>query len=602
VITVGSRVGGYTVIRLLGQGGMGQVYLAQHQRIARRVAVKVLLPELSANGSVIDRFFTEARATSLIRHPGIVEVLDCDVLDGQAFIVMEYLEGESLAGYLARTGGLTGDPAFALAVVGQVAVAVGAAHATGIVHRDLKPDNIFLCVTARDARVVPKVLDFGIAKVALRGEASQTRTGAVIGTPTYMSPEQCRGGSKAVDGRSDVYSLGCILYETLCGRPPFVRDGMGELIVAHVAEPPDDPRSLVPDLSPALAGLVMRMLAKAPDARPPTMESVSREIIRGAEMLGLRGTLADILPRRPVILPAADSAAPSLPSPAPLSASPPAAGAPSSQTADAPPSPSSSSSSSSGGSWNERAAMAGGTRVMARGAPASVPPAGGEAGRSIGPTTLRGSVVERAAEDSGRSVRSSAARWMIPVAAVAAIGGLAIAFAVSRSGDPPAAAPAVAVPEIERPPAAVVPPPAPPAPVPAGAPEIVTIDLRGLPASAEILLDGAPASGAPLKLKRDDRRHLIVVRADGYYDRTLEIGADRDQVVAATLTAASRTEKPRPHGTARRSAYRQQPKASPGPSAVASAPSPSPPRASDGATTLKPAPSGGQKKSSYDDM
>src|SRR6185369_802989 len=216
------------------------------------------------------------------------------------------------------------------------------------------------------------------------------------------------------------------------------------------------------------------------------------------------------------------------------------------------------------------------------------------------PTTLRGSVVERGAEDPGRPVRSSVARWTIPVAAVAALGGLAIAFAVSRSGDPPAAAPAAAGPEIERPLAAAVAPP--PAAVPAGAPEIVTIDLRGLPASAEILLDGAPASGAPLKLRRDDRRHLIVVRAEGYYDRTLEIGADRDQVVAATLTAASRTEKPRPHGTARRSAHRQQPKASPGPSEVASAPSPIPPRASDAATTLKPAPSGGQKKSSYDDM
>jgi hypothetical protein len=136
----------------------------------------------------------------------------------------------------------------------------------------------------------------------------------------------------------------------------------------------------------------------------------------------------------------------------------------------------------------------------------------------------------------------------------------------------------------------------------AGAQEVVTIDLRGLPASAEILVDGAPASGAPLKLKRDDRRHLIVVRADGYYDRTLELGADRDQVVAATLTAASRTEKPRSHETARRGAHQQQPKASPGPSAVGSPPSPIPSRASDGAITPKAPASGGQKKSSYDDM
>jgi len=225
VITVGSRVGGYTVLHQLGQGGMGQVFLAQHHRIARRAAVKVLLPELSANESVVERFFTEARATSLIRHPGIVEVLDCDVRDGQAYIVMEHLQGESVADYLERIGGLVGDTAFALAVVAQVAQAVGAAHAAGIVHRDLKPDNVFLSISNTDGRVVPKVLDFGIAKLAERGSATHTRTGAVLGTPAYMSPEQCRGGSKVVDGRSDVYSLGCILYEMLCGEPPFVRDG-----------------------------------------------------------------------------------------------------------------------------------------------------------------------------------------------------------------------------------------------------------------------------------------------------------------------------------------------------------------------------------------
>src|SRR4029077_20424997 len=172
---------------------MGQVFLAQHHRIARRAAVKVLLPELSRNESVVERFFTEARATSLIRHPGIVEVVDCDVLDGQAFIIMEYLEGESLAAYFARVRSLAADPAFALAVVDQVALAVGAAHARDIVHRDLKPDNVFLCATAAARRVVTKVLDFGIAKLTQQDSVVHTRTGAVLGTPAYMSPEQCRG-------------------------------------------------------------------------------------------------------------------------------------------------------------------------------------------------------------------------------------------------------------------------------------------------------------------------------------------------------------------------------------------------------------------------
>ena len=150
-------------------------------------------------------------------------------------------------------------------MVAQVAQAVGAAHAAGIVHRDLKPDNVFLSISNTDGRIVPKVLDFGIAKLAERGSATHTRTGAVLGTPAYMSPEQCRGGSKVVDGRSDVYSLGCILYEMLCGTPPFVRDGMGDLIVAHVSEAPEPPHARVPTIPPALDALVMRMLAKASD-------------------------------------------------------------------------------------------------------------------------------------------------------------------------------------------------------------------------------------------------------------------------------------------------------------------------------------------------
>ena len=275
---------------------MGQVFLAQHHRIARRAAVKVLLPELSANESVVERFFTEARATSLIRHPGIVEILDCDVLDGQAYIVMEHLEGESLADYLERTGGVVGDVPFALAIVAQVAQAVGAAHAAGIVHRDLKPDNVFLSISNTDGRIVPKVLDFGIAKLAERGSATHTRTGAVLGTPAYMSPEQCRGGSKVVVGRSVVYSRGCILDEMLCGTPPFVRDGMGDLIVAHVSEAPEPPHARVPTIPPALGALVMQMLAKAPTDRPQTMEAVSGAITDCLVALGVRAPLPDDSP------------------------------------------------------------------------------------------------------------------------------------------------------------------------------------------------------------------------------------------------------------------------------------------------------------------
>ncbi len=546
---------------------MGQVFLAEHQRIARRVAVKVLLPELSANESVIERFFTEARATSLIRHPGIVEVLDCDVLDNQAFIVMEFLEGESLAGYLARVGSLRADLGFALAVVGQVADAVGAAHASDIVHRDLKPDNIFLCASTRHARVVPKVLDFGIAKLAVQGVAGQTKTGMLMGTPAYMSPEQCRGGSKAVDGRSDIYSLGCILYEVLCGQPPFVRDGAGELIVAHVAEPPDDPRKLVPELPPAIAGLALRMLGKNVEDRPPDMTAVSAEIARCVAGLGLSRPLGEITPRTAVEVPqipggvgpltaptpgaAARSPVPMAPSPVstPPRAAPPPLSSQPTQLADA---------------------------AENQGVPS--------------PTTLEGASGQQATMPPDELPRRSAARWAIP-AALAAGGVLAIVVVMSRTSVAPPPAAVAAPPPVAAVPAA--PPVAPVAPVPPR-PTSVAIEVRGLPAGGDLLLDGAQAV-SPLKLRRDGRRHLVIARAPGFYDRTVELEADRDQAVDLVLTAISKSEKPHGHESNGASHHASTShRTPPAPPAAKATEAPAPP---------KPAPGGnGKKKTNYDEM
>src|SRR5262249_53040048 len=188
--------GAYTIPRRLGAGGMGEVYLARHRHIGRDAAIKVLLPELSQNEDVVARFFTEARATAAIRHPGIVEILDCDVhKSGRAYIVMEFLEGENLAERLERAGSFARDLPGAGSILAQVASALAAAHAKGIVHRDLKPDNIFLTGTvAAGGAPSVKILDFGIAKLVVDdGEGrNKTRTGSLLGTPTYMSPEQCR--------------------------------------------------------------------------------------------------------------------------------------------------------------------------------------------------------------------------------------------------------------------------------------------------------------------------------------------------------------------------------------------------------------------------
>jgi serine/threonine protein kinase len=202
---------------------MGEVYLAEHRRLPRRVAVKMLLAELSANESLVERFFAEARATAVIRHPNIVEVIDCDIHQGRAYIVMELLDGETLGARLRRAGPFT--ELRDVAEIGrQIADGVGAAHAKRIVHRDLKPDNVFLLPQPAGAPPHIKVLDFGVAKLVMEGGGSHTRTGTIIGTPLYMSPEQCRGTGQ-VDHRTDIYSLGCILFEMVCGRPPFMREG-----------------------------------------------------------------------------------------------------------------------------------------------------------------------------------------------------------------------------------------------------------------------------------------------------------------------------------------------------------------------------------------
>jgi eukaryotic-like serine/threonine-protein kinase len=276
---VGRTIGNYTLVEKLGQGGMGEVYLAEHRRIGRRAAIKFLLPALTRDADVVTRFFNEARATSLIRHPGIVEIYDCDVVEEQAYIVMEYLEGESLAAALRRTGGLAHEPVTIAAIVGQIASALAAAHRKEIIHRDLKPENVFLSVEESSrAPFVVKILDFGIAKLAAPGGGgSNTRTGGLLGTPVYMSPEQCRGVS-TIDRRTDVYALGCLMFELATGRHVFVKDASGDLLVAHIIETPPRVSSIRPEIPAWMDELVAKMLSKSPDDRPSSMDEVVAEI------------------------------------------------------------------------------------------------------------------------------------------------------------------------------------------------------------------------------------------------------------------------------------------------------------------------------------
>ncbi len=261
---IGQSVGNYVIQRQLGEGGMGAVYLAEHPRIGRKVAIKVLLRELSANAQAVTRFFNEARASSEIRNEHIVDVLDFgELADGSSYLVLEFLDGQTLTQALQH--GPLGVRR-TLHIVNGVGRALGAAHAAGIVHRDLKPDNVMLVRRGSDDDFV-KVLDFGIAKLsqAQLEPGMKTKTGALLGTPSYMSPEQCRG--LPVDHRSDVYSLGVMMYQMFSGTLPFEADGLGNLLLAHMTQEAVPLVERVPSLPPHLGQVVARAMEKSPDAR-----------------------------------------------------------------------------------------------------------------------------------------------------------------------------------------------------------------------------------------------------------------------------------------------------------------------------------------------
>ncbi|HUS33634.1 MAG TPA: serine/threonine-protein kinase [Kofleriaceae bacterium] len=264
--------GPYRVVRKLGQGGMGAVFLGEHTLIGRRAAIKVLHRERSTQRESVERFFTEARATSAMEDPGIVQVYDFGVTtDGTAYLIMEFLDGEPLSARLRNRGAL--HPSDAVRITRQIAGSLAAAHAMGIVHRDLKPENLFM---VRDKEALggerPKILDFGIAKLGDEEltQRFQTRTGAVMGTPAYMSPEQCNDSGR-IDHRTDVYSLGCVMFHLLTGRPPFDLEGVGAIIAAHLREPAPVPSRVAPRVPELLDPIVARCLAKNPDDRYSSM-------------------------------------------------------------------------------------------------------------------------------------------------------------------------------------------------------------------------------------------------------------------------------------------------------------------------------------------
>ncbi len=286
---VGGYIGQYRIVHQLGAGGMGAVYVGEHVLLGRRAAIKTLHPTLAVYPEIIERFFTEARATSAIRDHGVVQIFDFGYhVDGTAYIVMELLEGESLQARIERLGVLS--PRDALRIARQAAGSLAVAHDRGIIHRDLKPENVYLIADPEaQGGERTKILDFGICKLGVATDAAATQSGAQMGTPIYMSPEQCRGAGR-VDQRADIYALGCVLFHMLTGRPPFEGEGAGDYIVAHMHLPPPAPSTLVPGLdgSAVFASaiwatidvLVARCLAKSPIERFASMRELQAELER----------------------------------------------------------------------------------------------------------------------------------------------------------------------------------------------------------------------------------------------------------------------------------------------------------------------------------
>ena len=263
----GSVVGDvYEIDAKIGKGAMGEVYAARHVKLGKRVAIKVIGDDLSEDPAAIERFSQEARALAQIQHPAIVAVDHVgELADGRAYFVMELLRGEPLFSRLQREHLPLSK---ALRILDQIARGLEAAHAQGIIHRDLKPENIFLAKVPGESSVV-KLLDFGLSKLKTNVDhrAARTQSGAAIGTPMYMSPEQMRGPD--VDHRTDIYALGCVAFELVLGRVPFPHARTApELYAAHLHEAPPLPRAIWPEIPPQLDLMLFALLAKDPDHRP----------------------------------------------------------------------------------------------------------------------------------------------------------------------------------------------------------------------------------------------------------------------------------------------------------------------------------------------
>jgi eukaryotic-like serine/threonine-protein kinase len=268
----GELFGSFRMVRELGRGGMGTVWLAEHALIQKRVAVKVLHAHLIRDRRLVTRFLSEARTLTLVQHANVVSLFDLNMRAGRPYLVMEYLEGQSLAAF--AQGPLA--PALAVELLSQVCDALGAAHAHGIVHRDLKPANVFLVPREQGGHQV-KLLDFGIAKLlSYPAGMMPTQSGTLLGTPEFMAPEQCSGAP--VDGRADLYAAGVLGYRLLTGKLPFTGSHPAEVLLAHMMKPPPLAHEHHPGVPEALSRVLVRAMAKKPEDRFASAEALRQAL------------------------------------------------------------------------------------------------------------------------------------------------------------------------------------------------------------------------------------------------------------------------------------------------------------------------------------
>ena len=278
-------LGPYRIVAEIGRGGMGAVYEAIDTRIGRRVALKIIRPEYAASPAARERFLREARAAAQISHDNVVTIFEADERGGMPYMAMPHLEGEPLDAILERGGVRWSE---AVRIGRETAAGLAAAHALGLIHRDIKPSNLW--IEAPNGRV--KILDFGLAK-AIDSDADLTRPGAILGTPSYMSPEQARG--QKLDARTDLFSLGAVLYRLVAGRLPFPGSTPNAALIALATEEPVPLRQLVPGLPEPLVDLIHRLLDKRPEARPASAADVI------AVLNSLPGDDADDADRKSVV-------------------------------------------------------------------------------------------------------------------------------------------------------------------------------------------------------------------------------------------------------------------------------------------------------------